>query len=58
MAESEGNLEIIRGLIIGAAESGHCTTKQLTQMGRDAQELQVLVKYLKSRGLKVPALNY
>lgn len=58
MGEVEGNLEIIRGLIIGAAESGHTTTKQLTQMGRDTQELQVLVKYLKSRGLKVPALNY
>lgn len=58
LAEGEGNLEIVRGLIIGAAESGNLTTKQLREMGRDAQELQVLVKYLRERNLVVPALNY
>lgn len=58
LAEGEGNLEIVRGLIIGAAESGELTARELREMGRDAQELQVLVKYLVERNLEVPGLNF
>ena len=57
-AEAEGDLEIVRGQIIGAVESGRLTDRRIREMGRDDVDLQRLIAYLRGRNMTVPPLSF
>lgn len=57
-AESAGGPELLRGLIIAAAESGYLRAKNIREMARDDQEARRLVEFIASRSWKVPDLSF
>lgn len=58
LAERETNFQVMRALIVAAAESGSVTRRQLRAMARDDTDLMALVQFLNERGLQVPALSF
>jgi hypothetical protein len=56
-AEDEGDLEIVRGLVIGAAESGRLPDRHIREMGRDDADLQRLIAYFRGQNMTVPSLS-
>jgi Reverse transcriptase (RNA-dependent DNA polymerase) len=57
-AEAEGDLEIVRGQVIGAVESGRLPDRRVREMGRDDADLQRLITYLRGRNMTVPPLSF